>query len=59
MKPHRLAWFRQHIGQTIRRKQIDTYDVIEIIVRDGKHAQILFHSQFDLGLKYFTDLKKK
>lgn len=59
MKPHRLSWFRQQIGKTIRRKQIDTYDVIEIFVEDNKQCQRLFHTQFDLGLRYFTDLKKK
>ena len=59
MKPHRLIWFRKQIGKTIRRKQIDTYDVIEIFIEDGMKAQRLFSSQFDLGLRYFVDLKKR
>lgn len=57
--PHRLTWFQKNIGKTIRRKQIDTYDIIEIFIEDNKQAQRLFYTQFDLGLRYFTDLKHK
>ena len=52
MRPHRLSWFRNNIGKTIRRKQIDTYDILDIYVKDIRHSQILFYTQFDLGLIY-------
>ena len=57
-EPHRLTWFQQNIGKTIRRKEIGSYDIVEIYIQDNWKAQILFKTQFDLGLRYFTDLKK-
>lgn len=58
-KPHRLAWFQDNIGKTIRRKEIGSYNVVDIYVEDNKQCQRLFYTQFDLGLRYFTDLKKQ
>ena len=58
-KPHRLKWFRQQISKTIRRKEIGSYNVVDIFVEDNWKAQILFKTQFDLGLRYFTALKNK
>ncbi len=52
MKPHRLAWFKNKIGQTVKRRDFVTNLFIEIPVRDGMHAQILFSTQFDLHLRY-------
>lgn len=53
-KPHRLSWFRQQIGKTIRRKEIGSYDIVEIFVADERKAQILFYTQFDMDLRYFV-----
>ena len=58
-KPHRLKWFQEHIGKTIRRKEIGSYHIVEIFINDNWKAQQLFYTQFDLGLRYFTDLQKK
>jgi hypothetical protein len=52
-KPHRLTWFQDRIGKTVRRKEIDGFEVIEIPVEDNKKAQRLFYTQFDLHLRYF------
>jgi len=52
MKPHRLAWFRSKIGKTIKRRDLVTHLFIEILVKDNRHAQILFTTQFDLHLRY-------
>lgn len=54
MKPHRLKWFQSNIGKTIRRKEIGTFNVVDIFVEDNKQCQRLFYTQFDIGLRYFV-----
>jgi len=53
MKPHRLAWFQNNIGKTIKRRDfVVHHKFVEIFIEDNWKAQQLFTSQFDIGLRY-------
>ena len=56
-KPHRLKWFQERIGTTIKRRDFITHKMVEIYVEDIKHCQRLFYTQFDVGFR-FTNNKK-
>ncbi len=52
-KPHRLKWFQERIGTTIIRRDFTTYNRhVEIFIDDNWKAQQLYHSQFEIGLRY-------
>jgi len=50
----RLKWFEKHIGQSVKRKEIFSYDIVEIYVQDTRKACLLYDTQFDIGLRYFV-----
>lgn len=51
-RPHRLKWFQDNIGKYIKRRDFITYKYIDIYVDDNKKANLLFYTQFDIGLRY-------
>lgn len=52
-KPHRLKWFQERIGTTIKRRDFIAHNkYVEIFITDNWKAQQLFHSQFEIGLRY-------
>lgn len=48
----RLIWFKQHIRKPIYRRDMITGQMVEIIVKDGLHAQRLYVTQIELGMRY-------
>lgn len=52
MTTHRRKWFK--VGTTVRRMEIFDFVVVEIPIHNKRKAEILYRTQFDIGLIYFV-----